>query len=106
MNINPTTSVGFKSTSVATKRVTKLFVPAKEGTLRCEIGGNLEQKITAIKYDVVKDGKIIETKIYQDKHGITEEKYQPIFEAIQQKVKEGFIFLDELIKAQSKKNRI
>jgi len=109
MNINPTAGIGFKSSTVAStaaKRVTKIFVPAKEGTLRCEIGGNLEQKITVIKYDVLKEGKVIETKAYQDKNGIPEEKFKEIYENIQQRIKDGFVFLDELIKAQSKKNRV
>ena len=105
MNINPTPNLGFKATMSAQK-VTKIFVPAKEGTLRCEIGGNLDKKITAIKYDVLKEGKIIETMHYQDKNGITEENFKTIFNTIQERVKEGFILIDELIKAQSKKNRV
>ena len=63
MNINPTMGIGFKGT-VQPQRVTKLFVPAKEGTLRCEIGGQLDNKITVIKYDLLKKGEIVESKAF------------------------------------------
>ena len=105
MNINPTMGIGFKATTQP-QRITKLFVPAKEGTLKCEIGGQLDNKITVIKYDLLKKGEVIESKAFKDKAGLTKESIDNIFEAIQLRLKDGFVFLDELIKAQSKKNRV
>ena len=105
MNINPTMGIGFKA-NAQPQRITKIFVPAKEGTLRCEIGGQLDNKITVIKYDLLRKGEVIESKAFKDKEGLTKESMDNIFETIQLRVKEGFVFLDELIKAQSRKNRI
>lgn len=105
MNINSTMGIGFKA-SAQPQKVTKLFVPAKEGTLRCEIGEQLDNRITVIKYDLLKKGKVVESKAFKDKDGLNKETITVIYQKIQQNILDGFDFLDELIKAQSKKNRV
>ena len=85
MNINPTMGIGFKA-SAQPQKVTKLFVPAKEGTLRCEIGEQLDNRITVIKYDLLKKGKVVESKAFKDKDGLNKETITVIYQKIQQNI--------------------
>lgn len=102
MNINPTT-LGFQANPT---KITRLYIPAKDGsgTLRCEIGGRVDKKITNIKYDLLKKGEIIESKSFQNKRGFADERLAFIYEVIQQHIQEGFDFLDELWRAQLKRS--
>ena len=58
--------------------------------------------ISPVKWIVIS----FESKAFKDKDGLNKEKITVIYQKIQQNILDGFDFLDELIKAQSKKNRV
>ena len=104
MNINPTTNFNFQArmSSKNLKKATTFRVPGKDGTTVVTdiIETGINEKLTKLEYSVVEKGKILENKVYQNKKGFNPERICSICEEIQQKVKEGFDFLDELLKAQ------
>lgn len=101
MNINPTMNIGFKATP-PTRKVTKLFIPAKDGVMRCEIHGTIMKKnnITMIKYDILQKGNVLEKKNFKNNEGFDRKTLEEIDKTIQEKIKEGLRFLEELVKAQ------
>ena len=106
MNINPTMNFNFQSkvNTKLLKKATTFKVPGKDGTTVVtdiiETGKN--EKLTKLKYSIIEKGEILEQKVYQNKKGFNSERICRICEEIQKKVKEGFDFLDELLKAQIK----
>ena len=108
MNINPTMNLNFsgKIQYKKIKKLTRFNVPGKEkGTMVVtdiiETGKN--EKLTNLTYKIVqKDDKVLEQRSFQNKKGFSAERICAICEEIQKRVKEGFDFLDELLKAQIK----
>lgn len=82
-------------------KTTKFYVPAKKGTLKCFVTGNID-KTTGIKYDWLEKGKVIESREFKNKKGFSDERIAVICEKIQTKVREGFDFMNELFNAQIK----
>ena len=105
MNINQISTVNFNGKLPRTRNFT-FRVPGKNDTTLVtdviEIPERVRKDITNITYKVMKKGKVLEEKIYQNKKGFEEERLGSICEKIQLKVKEGFDFLEELIMAQFK----
>jgi len=106
MNINPTTNLNFsgRMNHRNLKKLTTFRVPGKNGTTVVtdiiETGKN--EKLTNLEYKVMQKGEVIESRIYQNKKGFNPERICTICEEIQKRIKEGFDFLDELLKAQIK----
>lgn len=97
MNINNTSSIGF---GAKTPKITRFYVPGKnDTTLRCFAEGDIE-KISGINYDVLKKGKVIESEDFHNKQGFSDIRLLRICTKIQEKVREGYDFMTELIKAQ------
>lgn len=105
MNINQTMNLNFNAKAPKTealKRVTRFRVPGKNETTIVADLTEFKSKYTNLEYRVMKKGKVLEEKAYQNKKGFPTERLACICEQIQTKVREGFDFLDELIKAQFK----
>ncbi len=104
MNINPTTNLNFNAKAKAEiiKRATRFRVPGKNGTTVIADIVDIPSKtiITNLEYKIMKKGKVLEEKAFQNKKGFKDERLCIICENIQKKVKEGFDFLDELFRAQ------
>ena len=93
MNINtiqPTTFNG-----KYTPRTTRLNLPGRNGRMNIEIIGELDTRITSVRY---RSGKV--EKAFQNKKGFQEERLAKIFEEIDNNLKEGMEFLYEFLKAQ------
>ena len=86
----------------ALKKVTRFRVPGKNDTTIVADLTEFKNKYTNLEYRVMKKGKVLEEKAYQNKTGFKPERLCRICEDIQTKVKEGISFLDELFKAQLK----
>ena len=104
MNINQCSNLNFNA-----KMSTRTFtfrVPGKDGTTVLtdvvEIPQRLKKDIINISYKVIKKGKVLEEKSYQNKKGFEDERFGSICEKIQQKVKEGYEFIGEFFSAQYK----
>ncbi len=106
MNINPAMNLNFQGrvNSKSLKKLTTFRVPGKNGTTVVtdiiETGAN--EKLTNLEYRIMQKGETLERKTFQNKKGFNPERICGICEEIQKKVKEGFDFLDELLKAQIK----
>ena len=106
MNINPTLNINFqgKVSSKSLKKMTTFRVPGKDNTtvLTDIVETGISEKLTNLEYKIIQKGKVLERRMYQNKKGFKPERLCAICEDIQQKVKEGYDFLDELLKAQIK----
>ena len=106
MNFNPTTNLNFNAKTGIVKKVTRFRVPGKNGTTIVtdivEIPSRMTRDITKVSYREMRKGKVLEEKTFQNKKGFPDERLGAICDKIQEKVREGFNFLDELIKAQLK----
>ena len=105
MNINQISTLNFNARIPKTRNF-MFRVPGKDGTTLVtsvtEIPTRTKNDITNINYKIMQKGKVIEEKTYQNKKGFNDERLGAICEKIQQKVKEGFDFLSELLSAQFK----
>ena len=104
MNINQTTKLNFtaRAPKFNTTITTTFSVPGKNGS---KVVANLTEtnkKYTNLGYCITKNGKILEEKAYQNKKGFPTERLYKIGENIQTKVRKGYDFLEELIRAQFK----
>lgn len=107
MNINQTTNLNFNAapkTEVMKKTVTRFRVPGKNNTTIVADLTVFKDKCTNLEYRVMKKGKVLEEKAYQNKRGFPTNRLFNICDRIQTKVREGFDFLVELIDAQFKAN--
>ena len=109
MNINQTMNLNFnaRAPKVETlkKSVTRFRVPGKNDTTIVADLTEFKDKYTNLEYRIMKKGKVLEEKAYQNKKGFPTERLACICENIQTKVREGFDFLEELIHAQFKAMR-
>ena len=106
MNISPTMNLNLSSRAYANniKKLTTFRVPGNDGTTVVTniIETGVSEKLTNLEYKVMQKGEVLERRAYQNKKGFTPERLCGICEEIQNKIKEGFDFLDELLKAQIK----
>ena len=103
MNLNTTMNLNFNGKAKVLERATKFRVPGVDNTtIVADVFDKGSTKITGLKYQVMKKGKVLEEKAFQNKKGFKDERLCCICEKIQTKVKEGIDFLDELFKAQLK----
>ncbi len=104
MNIDSISDLNFKAKTEVLKRVTTFRVPGKNGTtiLTDVFDKGARRDVTGLNYKILSKGKVLEEKSFQNKKGFKDERLCCICERIQTKVKEGFDFLDELLKAQFK----
>lgn len=106
MNINPIMNLNFqgKANPKTLKKITTFRVPGKDGTtvITDIVETGINEKLTNLEYKVMQKGKVLEKHAYQNKKGFNPERICSICEEIQQRIKEGFDFLDELLKAQIK----
>lgn len=107
MNINPTMNFSFGSANTI-KKLTTFKVPGVNNTTIVAdiVETGVKEKLTNLEYKVMQKGKVIEKKVFQNKKGFPAERLCMICDQIQTKVKEGFDFLDELIKAQFSGHKI
>ena len=109
MNINPTMNLNFNArapkTEALKKTVTRFRVPGRNETTIVADLTTTKDKYTNLEYKIMKKGKVLEEKAYQNKKGFSIERLAQICEKTQEKVREGFDFLEELIKAQFKAMR-
>ena len=97
MNICAISPINF---SCNAPKVVKYYVPGKnDTTLRCFITGTLE-KTTNFKYDVLKKGKVIESKEFHNKRGFSLERFAVILDKMQEKAREGYNFMHMTYDAQ------
>ena len=106
MNINQTMNLNFNArppkAEVLKKTVSRLLVPGVNNTTIVADLTETKHKYTNLEYRVMKKGKVLEKKAYQNKNGFPTERLACICENIQTKVREGYDFLEELIDAQFK----
>ena len=105
MNVNSTMNLGFEGRNAgALRKMTTFRVPGRDGSTVVTdiIETGISEKLTNLEYRVMQKGKTLEQKAFQNKKGFNPERICSICEEIQTKVKEGFDFLDELLKAQIK----
>ena len=105
MNINQLTNLSFNA-RIPRTRTFSFRVPGKNDTTIIanvtEIPERLKRDITNITCETVEKGKVLEKRVFNNKKGFDEERLGVICEKIQQKVKEGYDFLEELFMAQFK----
>ena len=102
MNINQIMNLNFNARSakpVVTK-ITRFRVPGKNGTTIVSDLTEVNNKYTKLEYSVMKNGKELEKRCYQNKKGFPVERFCCICDKLQTKVREGFDFLNELFEAQ------
>lgn len=106
MNISQSNNLQFGN-KTAVRKLTTFRIPGKNNTTVVtdivEIG---KDKLTQLEYKVMKRGKVLEKETFQNKSGFKDERILRICEKVQTKLKEGYDFLQELLSAQFKGNKL
>ena len=102
MNINQST-LNFQAKTInvdPVKRIISFEVPGKNKTRILTNITEIKNKYTNLEYQVLKKNNEIEKKVYHNKRGFDYYRLESICNNIQNKVREGVDFLEELIEAQ------
>lgn len=97
-------SISSASFGAKAPKITKFYVPGKNNTtLRCNAEGDFLH-LSGINCEVLKKGKVIETTSFHNKQGFNDNRLTCIYSKIQEKVRDGFDFMEELFLAQIKEH--